>query len=105
MDAANAANLVVGGYAALRYLRHFTLAIDETLTVPSRIIRARNAIVLGPGRDDDFAAHIQAGFHQLLDCRTVVERPDGTLGLSPGRVTADGIAIPHVQGPPRLRLV
>lgn len=105
MDAANAANLVAGGYAAIRYLRHLTIAIDETLTVPSRIIPVRNAIILSSHRDHDFDVHIRAGIHQLLGGRTVVEHPDGSVGLSPGRVTSDGVGIPDVQAPTRLRLV
>ncbi|GAB2964079.1 hypothetical protein [Saccharothrix stipae] len=105
MDAAHAASLVAGGYAAVRYLRRLTVEIVDDLDVPCRIDPATNTIMLSLGRDDDFDQYLRAAIHQLLDGRTVVEYPDGTIGLSPGRVTADGVGIVDVTTPPRLRVV
>lgn len=100
MDAASAAAL-----AAARYLGRLTIAFVDDLDVPCRIDPATNTIMLSPGHEADAAAYLSAGIHQLLNGRTVVQFEDGTVGLSPGRATADGLSIPDVTAPPRLRVV
>jgi len=109
-----AAAVVAGGYATLLYLRRLnTVAVPRTALPPDTdwiTDREHCTIYISDDLTDaEAATEIQDALRALLGGRTVVEHPDGTIGLSSGVAVGHDGSPPMVtdapQGRPKLRLV